>query len=131
MNVNEIKEYLLDNVFSEIEEIDYEGNAAVLRAFYDFDEDELKAARAYANDESDFEEESQEWFNQFFLPYLNDVAIDNVGEVCEEAMENFGVKAQFISYEIDMNNHSYNEFIIAFSKEEDLDLDSILDEIGL
>lgn len=130
MKINDVKDYLLENAFSELEEIEYNGKAEVLRAFYDFDDDELKAARAYANDESDCDEESEQWYTEFFLPYLNDVAIDNIGEVLEEAMESFEIKAQFVSYEMDMNNFSYIEFIVAFTEEDTLDLDSILDEIG-
>lgn len=131
MNKDAIKEYLLDSDFSEVEEMEYPGEAVVFRAFYDFDEDEIKAARAYSNDESDYEEESKEWFEEFFLPYLSDIAVDNVGQTLEEVMENFEIMAQFISYEIDMNNYGYNEFILAFSHNEDMDIEEILEEIGL
>lgn len=131
MNKEAIKEYLLDGDFSEVEEMEYPGGALVLRAFYDFDEDEIKAARAYSCDESDYEEESKEWFEEFFLPYLSDIAVDNVGQTLEEVMENFEIRAQFISYEIDMNNYGYNEFILAFSNKEDMDIEEILEEIGL
>lgn len=131
MNKKDIKQYLLDNDFSELEEMDYSGAAIVYRAFYDFDEDEIKAAKAYAKDESDYEEDSDEWLKEFFLPYLTDLAIDNVGQCLEEIMEEFEVTAQFISYEIDMHNYSYLEFILAFSKDEDLDIDEIVEEIGL
>lgn len=130
MNNKEIKEYLMDNDFSEVEELDYKGESLVYRAFYDFDETELKAARAYANDESDYDEDSEEWLKDFFLPYLSDLAIDNVGQCMEEIMEEFEVSAQFLSYEIDSLNYSYLEFILAFGNEE-MDIDSIVEEIGL
>ena len=130
MNNKEIKEYLLDKDFSEVEELDYKGEELVYRAFYDFDEAELKAARAYSNDESDYEEDSEEWLKDFFLPYLSDLAIDNVGQCMEEIMEEFEVTAQFVSYEIDSLNYSYLEFILAFGNEE-MDIDSIVEEIGL
>jgi len=57
--------------------------------------------------------------------------VDNVGQTLEEVMENFEIRAQFISYEIDMNNYGYNEFILAFSNKEDMDIEEILEEIGL
>ncbi|WP_040212191.1 hypothetical protein [Clostridium polynesiense] len=131
MDINEIKQYLLDNDFSEVEEIEYKGEALLLRAFYDFDEDEIKAAKAYSSDESDYEAESEEWYSEFFLPYLSDLAVDNAGQTIEEAMEEFEVNAQFVAYDIDINNYDYNEFIIAFSEKDELDIESILEEIGL
>lgn len=130
MDKNAIKQYLLDSEFSEVEELEYSGEALVLRAFYDFDEDEIKAAKAYSSDESDYEAESKEWFDEFFLPYLSDIAVDNVGQILEEVMENFEIQAQFVSYEIDMNNYGFNEFILAFSNNEDMDIEDILEEIG-
>ena len=45
-------------------------------------------------------------------------------------MEELSVEAQYMSYEIDKENHDYNEFIAVFyEKGKDIDLDEILDKI--
>lgn len=132
MNKDKIKVYLEENDLTDIEELTYKENAMVLRFFYDFDDEELKAARAYANDESEAEAESEEWYEEHFLPYLNDLAIDNTGEVIEEVMDEFSLEAQYISYEADMENHEYCEFIaVFFNKGDDIEIEKVLDELNI
>lgn len=132
MDKEKVISYLKENNLSDIEEIPYKNESIVLRFFYDFDEDELKAAKAYANDECEEEKEGEEWFQEFFLPYLNDVAIDNVGEILEETMEELNVDIQYISYELDEENHDYNEFIaVIFEKGKDLDIEEVLEELNI
>lgn len=132
MDKEKIKEYLEQNELSEIEELNYKENVMVLRFFYDFDDAELESAKAYANDESSSEEESKEWYEEYFLPYLNDLAIDNAGEIIEEAMEEFDLDAQYISYEADMENYEYCEFIAVFFKKEDnIEIEKVLDELNI
>jgi hypothetical protein len=132
MNKEKIKGYLEQNDLTDIEELTYKENTVVLRFFYDFDEDELKSARAYANDESEAEAESKDWYEEYFLPYLNDLAIDNTGEIIEEVMEEFEIEAQYISYEADMENHEYCEFIAVFFKKEDnIEIETVLDELKI
>lgn len=132
MNKKAIIETLEKNNLSEIEEIEYKEGVAVLRFFYDFDEDEIKAARAYSNDESEDEENGDIWYEEFFLPYLNDLAVDNVGEVIEEIMEDLDVDAQFVSYDMDEEEYNYNEFIaVFFSKGETLEIETVLDELEM
>lgn len=132
MDKNKIKEYLEKNDFTDMEELSYKDNVMVLRFFYDFDDAELESARAYANDESEAEEKSEEWYEEYFLPYLNDLAIDNTGEIIEEAMEDLGVEAQYISYEADIENHEYCEFIaVFFNKEDDVEIEKVLDELNI
>ena len=60
--------FLEDNDLSEVEEVKFDDEALVLRFYYDFDRDEIEAARAYANDECEEEEESEEWYEEYFLP---------------------------------------------------------------
>jgi hypothetical protein len=134
MEKEKLIDYLVKNGLTDIEELPYKGKALVLRCFYDFDDEELKAARAYSNDEAgeDKEEESDSWYEEFFLPYLNDLAIDNVGEILEDTMEEFETGAQYISYEADMENHEYVEFIaVFFSDEDDVEIEKVLDELNL
>jgi hypothetical protein len=132
LNKKEIIEILEKNELSEIQEIEYKEDAVVLRFFYDFDSDETEAARAYANDESEDEENGDEWYEEFFLPYLNDLAVDNVGEAIEEIMEQLNIDAQYVSYEMDEEEYSYNEFIAAFfPKGKEVEIEQVLDELEM
>lgn len=132
MNKSFIKESLEKNNLSGIEEIEYKEDAFIVRFFYDFDEDEVEAARAYASDESDDEENGDIWYEEFFLPYLSDLAVDNVGEYIEDIMEKLDVDAQFVSYDMDEEEYSYNEFIAAFfPKGKSIEIEQVLDELEL
>lgn len=126
MKKENIIEYFENNGLSDIDELK-EGNGFFLaRIYYDFDKDELKSARAYANDESDEDEESDVWFSEFFLPYLNELAVDNVGEVIEECMEEFEISIQFVSYDLGIDEYSYNEFIVLVHEN---DVEADIDEL--
>jgi hypothetical protein len=127
-----IIQILEKNELSQIEEIEYKDDAVVLRFFYDFDEDEIEAARAYSNDESEDEENGDTWYEEFFLPYLYDLAVDNAGEVVEEIMEALDVEAQFVAYEMDEEEYSYNEFIAVFSpRGKAVEIEQVLDELEM
>ena len=127
-----VEELLKQNGIEEIEEIPYKKNLIVLRFYYDFDDDEIEAARAYANDESGEDEEAEKWTEQFFLPYLSDISVDNVGEIIESVMETTGLAAQFISYDIDEEDYGYSEFIAVFAEDtEEIDIESIMDDLNL
>jgi hypothetical protein len=127
-----IIEILEKNELSQVEEIEYKEGIVVLRFFYDFDNDEIEAARAYSNDESEDEENGDVWYEEFFLPYLYDLAVDNAGEVIEEIMEELDVDAQFVSYEMDEEEYSYNEFIAAFfPKGKTVEIEKVLDELEM
>jgi hypothetical protein len=131
VNKSGIIKFLSENELSDIQEIEYK-EGLVLRFFYDFDDVELDGAKAYSNEESDYEEESTEWYSEFFLPYLNDTAIDNVTDIVDELNEEFGIEAQFISYDIDSANYSYNEFVaVFFEGDKKIDIDDVMDELGL
>ena len=131
INKEKLITYLEENGIEEIEELKVKNDLVVLRLFYDFDEDEIKAATAYANDEES-DEESDEWNDEYYLPYLNDVAVDNVGSIIEDSFEEFDIEGQFASYDVDKENSDYCEFIAAFfEKDSDYDLDEIIDELNL
>ncbi|GAA0674507.1 MULTISPECIES: hypothetical protein [Clostridium] len=131
INKEKLISYLEENGIEEIEELKVKNDLVVLRLFYDFDEDEIKAATAYANDEES-DEESDEWNDEYYLPYLNDVAVDNVGSIIEDSFEEFDIEGQFASYDVDKENSDYCEFIAAFfEKDSDYDLDEIIDELNL
>lgn len=132
MNKDEIIKLLEQNSLSSIEQIDYKKEGFVVRFSFEFDEDEVAAARAYANDECEEEEDSEEWNEEYFLPYLNDLAVDNVGETIEEIMETLDIEAQFVSYEMDEEEYSCSEFIaVFFEKGKNLDIEQILEDLEL
>lgn len=130
MNKKEVIEFLQENDLSDVEELSSKGKIFIFRFYYEFDEDELNGARGYANDESEDEEEGDDWKESYYLPYLNDIATDNVGEIMEEAMEEFDVNTQFISYDIDPEREDRCEFIAVFSKE-DFDIEEVLEDLDL
>jgi hypothetical protein len=132
MDKNKIKELLTVKELTDIEELPYNDEVLVLRFYYDFDESEVKAARAYANDESEEIEDSEAWSEEFFLPYLTDLAIDNVGEYIEEIMEETKVSAQYMSYDLNADEVDYCEFIAVFHKEDkDIEIETVLDDLKL
>lgn len=134
MNKEFIKEYLYENGYSDIEEIKSENvdNCLILKFFYDFDDEEIKAARAYANDECEDEAEGEEWYGEFFGPYLSDLAADNTGEVLEDIMEKLEIKIQFASFELDEEDYGYNEIVaIFFEKDLDLDIDDVFEKLDI
>jgi hypothetical protein len=130
MEKEKIISFLLDNDLEEVQEISNDNGVLVLRFYYDFDEDEISAAKAYASDESEDEEEGDSWYDEFLLPYLNELAVDSTGEIIEELMEELNIEAQYVSYEIDRENYDYNEFIgVFYEKGKNIDLDEVLRKI--
>ncbi|MBE6071103.1 MAG: hypothetical protein E7208_03990 [Clostridium butyricum] len=129
MDITEIITYLEDNGLEEVEEIKNVGDAIIIKFYYDFDNDELSAARSYSNDESDFEEESDEWYSECYIPYLKDIAVDNVEGICEEVMDEYEVGFKYKELGMQRGSGEFFEFIAAFSDTlEDTELEDILNE---
>lgn len=132
MDKKKIIEFLRQNNLSEVEELSNENGILVLRFYYDFDENEAKAAKAYANDESDDEDQGDIWHEEFFKPYLNDLAVDNVGEIIEELMDKLEIDAQYVSYDVDDEDYAYNEFVgVFYEKDTDANIEDILEQLEL
>lgn len=132
LNKNSVIQYLNENDVNDIEELKYKDDTLVVRFFYDFDEDEIKAAKAYADDECKDESGSDSWYEEYYLPYLNDLAIDNMGEVVEDAMGELELGGQYVAYEADKDNQDYCEFIAVFhEKGIQVEIEDILDELNL
>ena len=128
MEISEIEDFLGDNGLSEIEEIKNDENYFVIKFYYDFDKDELSAARAYANEESDLESESAEWYTDWYLSYLSDLAKDNVEEIMEELSEEFEVITACKALEMTAKSADYMKFIAIITNEEIDDIDDMLME---
>lgn len=133
MDTEKILKSLEESGLNGIEHIDYKDkNIFVVKFNFDFDDSEIESARAYANDECDEEEESEEWYDDFFLPYLNDLAVDNVGEIIEDIMADFDIDGQFVTSDLNDEEYENDECIAAFSDEEGkFELEDILDELEL
>ena len=122
MKLKEINDFLEKNGLNDIEVIKEDAELTVVRFYFDFDEDEIKAAEKYNKEEN----------NELGVAtYLNDLAVDNVGEIIEEIIEEFEINAQFVSYEPNIEEE-YNEFVGIFStKDKKIDVDQILEELEL
>lgn len=119
MDISEIKSFLEDNDLSEVEEIKQEDDYILLKFYYDFDKDELMAAKSYSNEESDFEAESDEWYNEYYIPFLKDIADDNVESIVEDAAEEFEIEGKYKSLVMESGELGYLRFVAVFSAEMD------------
>jgi hypothetical protein len=131
MDKQNIIKFLKQNQIDDIEEIKYKEDIFTTRIYYDFDDSEIEAARAYANDECEDEEEGEVWYGEFFKPYLNDIVIDNVGDLLEDCMKEFDIEIQFITYDID-DQYEYSEVVAIFYDEnKNIDIENVIDDLKL
>ena len=119
MDISEIKSFLEDNDLSDVEEIKQEDDYILLKFYYDFDKDELMAAKSYSNEESDFEAESDEWYNEYYIPFLKDIADVNVESIVEDAAEEFEIEGKYKSLVMESGELGYLRFVAVFSAEMD------------
>lgn len=117
MNSNEIIKILDENNLSEIEELKNENGLLLVRFFLDFDEDVLNAAKSYANDESDYEKESIEWYKEYLIPYLYDYANDEVVDIIEEIVEDLDISGEVMAFQMDSKNYESIQFMALFTEE--------------
>lgn len=129
MKSSEIISYLEDNDFADIEEIKKKSNYVIIRFYYDFDKEEISAAKTYSTEESDFEPESDEWYKEYYIPYLRDIAVDNVESVLEEIMEEFELEAKHKEFGMENVDSGYFKFIAVFSDElTDVEIEDVLND---
>lgn len=129
MDYQDIIEFLEDNGVSEVEELRTDNDNMIIKFYYDFDKEELAAARAYANEESDVEEESDEWYRDWYLSYLYDIAKDELDETFEELNEEFNTSSLYKVLTNDASNSEYVKFIAIICHEEyDEDLEEELND---
>ena len=118
MDYQDIIEFLEDNGVSEVEELRSDNDNMIIKFYYDFDKEELAAARAYANEESDVEEESDEWYRDWYLSYLYDIAKDELDETFEELNEEFNTSSLYKILTNDASNSEYVKFVAIICDEE-------------
>lgn len=129
MKSSEIINYLEDNDLADIEELKKKSNYVILKFYYDFDKEEINSAKAYSTEESDFEPESDEWYKEYYIPYLRDIAVDNVESVIEEIMEEYEIEAKYKEIGMESGDSGYFKFLAAFSDElTDVEMEDILND---
>lgn len=126
MNRKEILNFLEENQLSDIKEISYEGEELIIAFKYYFDDIEIEAANEYANEEYEGDIKDESWYYEYFLPYLDDFALDNVEDILEECAEEYDMNYEFIAYELTENRYDYNNFVVVFSKDEINNIDDII-----
>lgn len=119
MDVNKIISILNENYLSEIEELKNEEGIILLKFFLDFDEVVLSAAKSYANDESDYDAESPEWYREYFIPYLYEYGNDEVLDVIEEITEEFEISGELMAFQMDLANYESMQFMALFTQDND------------
>ncbi|QCX32998.1 hypothetical protein FDN13_04325 [Caloramator sp. E03] len=128
----EILNFLENEGLEEIDEIEYNKDIFVYNFFYTFDEAEIDAAKEYANENYNDENGEDEWNEEYYLPYLMDIATDNIRDIVDEICEEFGLIGEFVAYEMDKNSSSRCEFVVVFAKEGiEFDIDDIMEELDL
>jgi len=129
MKSSEIIGYLEDNELADVEELKKKSNCVIIKFYYDFDKEEISAAKTYSTEESDFEPESDEWYKEYYIPYLRDIAVDNVESVIEDVMEEFEIEAKYKEIGMENGDSGYFKFIGAFSDElTDVEMEDILND---
>ncbi|EPY2277417.1 hypothetical protein ACXAT3_002160 [Clostridium sporogenes] len=127
MNREEIIDYLNDNDIYNIEEIEYNEDVFPIKIYYEFDEEEILAAKAYAEEEASKKNiEDGEEVDDLYKPYLNDISKDNIEDILEDLKEDLDIEAQYICYDDTVDN-GVNEFIVVFYEQgRNIDIDEII-----
>lgn len=132
INRQAVMEFLEREGLDEVDEIEYKDSILVYDFFYTYDDDEMEAARDYANENYDSEKGEDEWYEGYFLPYLTDVAADNVKDMLNDLCEKFELEGEFIVYEIEKDSYEQCEFALVIApKETKFNMDEILEELDL
>jgi len=119
MDVNKIIEILNENSLTEIEELKNEEEIVLLKFFLDFDDVVLNAAKSYADEESDYESESPEWFREYFIPYLYEYGNDEVLDIIEEIIEEMEIAGEVMAFQMDLSNYESMKFMALFTYDND------------
>ena len=132
MNKQYIMNFLKENQLSDIVEIQYKKETIAIKFKYYYDKAEIEAATSYANEDGDFLLEKEDWYEELFLPYLSDIAADNVEDIMEECAEKLHIEYEFIGCDISQDEYEFNEFAVVFyGKDKFIEIDDILMELDI
>ena len=132
LNKQYIMDFLNQNDLKDIVEIEYKKETIALKFKYIYDDVEMEAASSYAIEEGDFKQNKEDWYEEFFLPYLSDIAADNVEDIMEECAEKMEIEYEFIGCDISQDAYEFNEFAVVFyDKDSNINTDDILIELDI
>lgn len=117
MKESQITKILQENGLSEVEILKKEEEFVLINFYFDFDKDLLDAAKAYANTESELEENSKEWYSEYYFPYLYDFANDEVLEVIEDIIEELDIEGEMMAFQMTEKTSDYVQFMALFTEE--------------
>lgn len=118
MQESKIIKILQENDLSEVEILKREEEFILVNFYFDFDKDLLDAAKAYANDESNLEENSKVWYSEYYFPYLYDFANDEVLEVIEDIIEELDIEGEMMAFQMTEKTSDYVQFMALFTEED-------------
>ncbi|MEG0773332.1 hypothetical protein [Clostridium sp.] len=118
MNKSEIFNELENNGMYDLEEVKQNKDLLIVKFKYDFEDLELEGAESYANEEYEGEKKDDTWYEKYYLPYLKDMASDEVEDIMEEISEERNLQHKFDSYKLRKENYEFTQFIAAFYKGE-------------
>ncbi|MEN8077672.1 hypothetical protein ABFP60_11985 [Clostridioides difficile] len=118
MQESKIIKILQENDLSEVEILKREEEFILVNFYFDFDKDLLDAAKAYANDESNLEENSKAWYSEYYFPYLYDFANDEVLEVIEDIIEELDIEGEMMAFQMTEKTSDYVQFMALFTEED-------------
>ena len=101
----------------------------VIESYYEFSDDVIDAAKAYANDSCMDEAESEKWFTDFYEPYLQDFAVDDFGGLIENIMEECEVSAQYVTLGLDEDYLGCLFGVVIYEKGKEVNINKELDEL--
>lgn len=132
LNAKKVQEYLEKEGLQEIDNIKYKDNILVYNFFYQFDKVEIEAAEEYSNESCNKDKNNEAWYEEHYIPYLIDVAADNVKDTLDDMCEELNIQGEFVAYEIDRNFSSQCEFTIVIAEPEiEFDIDDVLEEVEI
>lgn len=132
METKDIVEILENDGMNEVDEIEYKDGIKVFDFFYTYDDEEIEAAKAFANDSSKEGENDKKWNEEYFLPYLTDLAADNVSDMIDDICDKYDVKGEYVAYELEHDSYEQCEFILVIAdKNKEFDIDKVISDLEL
>lgn len=131
MKTKEIVNFLNENDLSEVEVLKSEKDLLLVNFYFDFDEDLLAAAKAYANEECN-DESSDKWEKEYYLPYLYDFCNDEVLSIVEDITEELNICGEFMAFQMKDRNAEAVQIMTLFTNEDsDISIEEVVkDYIG-
>lgn len=127
--VEDLINFLEENELEYIDIVEDAGEHCIFRFSYKFDDVEIEAAKAFADDECKDKDEDT-WTFEYYLPYLNDMAIDNITDILQDYCEEEELEYQFIAYDVPIENTEFNDFVaIINEKHVEINLEDYLMDI--